>query len=198
LEDNLIRLDIGCSYHKLKGWIGVDMERGPDVDIIADLHALPFKTSSVDEIHSRHTLEHVRDTHTCISEMYRVCRNSGKLTIIVPHYSNSAYWADVTHLRPFSVRSFEYFNLEYAGKAGFPIYLPEVNLKTRKIVLTYWPERIYINKGIFKRTVLRMLNGILSGFANLNLFLCERLWCYWVGGFYEVTFELETVKNSDK
>ena len=25
-------------------------------------------------------------------------------------------------------------------------------------------------------------------FANLNVYLCSRLWCFWVGGFYEVEF----------
>ncbi len=190
----LIRLDIGCSYHKLPGWIGVDFEPGPDTDVVGDLHALPFRESSVDMIHTRHTLEHVRDPLRCISELYHVCRPCGRITIIVPHYSNSAYWADVTHLRPFSARSFEYFDLEHARRAGFPIYLPDVNIRTRKISLTYWPERIYINKGLIKRSILKLLDKIFSSLANSSPFFCERLWCNWVGGFYEVTFELEPVK----
>ncbi len=188
-------LDLGCSYHKLPGHIGVDIERGSDVDVVADLQALPFATSSVDEIHSRHTLEHVQDPLQCISELYRVVRSGGRINIIVPHYSNHAYWADVTHLRPFSVRSFEYYDLEHARNAGFPIYLPKVNLKTGRVLLTYWPKRIYIEKKGWKRLVLSILNRIISGLANWNQFLCERLWCYWVGGFYEVTFELEPVKD---
>jgi len=191
----MIRLDIGCSHHKLPGWLGVDLERGSDVDVVADLHALPFKESSIDKIHTRHTLEHVKDPLKCISEMYQVCKPNGHITVIVPHYSNSAYWADMTHLRPFSARSFEYYDLDHSKNAGFPIYLPEINLKTIRIHLTFWPERIYINKRPFKRFIIRILDKLLSGLANLNPFLCERLWCFWVGGFYEVTFELEPIKK---
>ncbi len=190
-----MRLDIGCSHHKLPDWVGVDLERGSDVDILADLHHLPFNDSSVDEIHTRHTLEHVRDPLVCISELFRVTKAGGVITVIVPHYSNHAYWADVTHLRPFSARAFEYYDLDHARRAGFPIYLPKVNLRTRSVNLTYWPERIYRNKTFLKRSILRLLDRVLSGLANLSPFLCERFWCFWVGGFYEVTFVLEPVKG---
>ena len=190
-----MKLDIGCSYHKLPGYLGVDIEAGLDIDVLADMHALPFKTSSVDLIHTRHMLEHVDDPHKCIKELYRICRPDGIIKIIVPHYSNPAYWADMTHKRPFSVRSFEYFDLEFAEKAGFPIYQPNINLKTLKKRLTFWPERIYIRKSFLKRFVLKFLDRLFSGLANLNPILCERTWCNWVGGFYEVTFELQALKD---
>jgi SAM-dependent methyltransferase len=189
------QLDIGCSSHKLLGWIGVDLERLPGVDVVADMHHLPFRDSSIDRIHTRHTLEHVQDPLHCISELYRICKTDGFINIIVPHYSNSAYWADITHLRPFSTRSFEYFDLDYARKAGFPIYLPNVNLKTLSVRLTYWPSRIYLAKPFYKRLPIAVLNAILSGLANLSPFFCERLWCGWIGGMYEVTFELKPQKG---
>ena len=190
----MIKLDIGCSHHKLKDHIGVDIKIGPDVDVIADMHALPFKDSVIDRIHTRHTLEHVEDPHLCLTELYRITKPDGLMKIIVPHYSNPAYWADITHKRPFSIRSFEYFDIEFAEKAGFPIYLPQINLKTLKKSLTFWPERIYIKKSPIKRFILKTLDNLLSGLANRNPILCEKLWCNWVGGFYEVTFELKVVK----
>ena len=195
MSDRSIRLDIGCSFHKLQGWIGVDLERASDVDVLGDLHHLPFADSSVDEIHTRHTLEHVLEPLACIAEMYRVTKSGGVITVIVPHYSNHAYWADVTHLRPFSARAFEYYDLDHAKRAGFPVYLPKVNLRTQAVKLTYWPERIYKNKSLIKRTVLGILNGVFSGLANLSPFLCERFWCGWVGGFYEVTFIVQPIKE---
>lgn len=197
ISEGEIRLDIGCSYHKLPGWLGIDIEKGSDADVIADIHRLPFKDSSIDEIHSRHTLEHVANPLDCISEMFRVTRNNGKITIIVPHYSNNAYWSDVTHLRPFGARAFEYFDIHLARQSGFPLYLPDVNLRTRTVSLTWWPERIYCHKSFLKRTLLKSLNAIINRMANMSPFLCERLWCFWVGGFYEVTFELQPVKETD-
>jgi len=183
-----LRLDIGCSHHKLPGWIGLDLDPGPQVDVVADMAALPFADSTVDQIHSRHTLEHVPDPLACIRELHRVLKPGGEIRIIVPHYSNHAYWADMTHRRPFSVRSFEYFDRDYAEAAGFPVYLPDVNLKMKSARLVYWPRRIYERKTWFKRWPLALLNAIFSGLANLNPFLCERFWCGWVGGFYEVDF----------
>ena len=102
----------------------------------------------------------------------------------------------MTHLRPFSVRSFEYYDLEYARRAGSPIYLSDVNLKTCSVRLKYWPERIYGNKSWLKRVILRTMDTMFSWLANWNPFLCERFWCNWVGGFYEVTFVLEPLKQS--
>ncbi|MBM3326877.1 MAG: class I SAM-dependent methyltransferase [Calditrichaeota bacterium] len=188
-----IRLDIGCAQHKLPGWTGVDILPGPGVDIVADLHSLPFGDSTVDILHTRHTLEHIADPLQCIAEMYRVVKPSGRIIVIVPHYSNPAYWADITHKRPFGVRTFEYFDLEYARRAGYPIYKSNINFKTHKTELTYWPGRIQFH-GRLKRACLLMLDKIFSGLANLNPRLCERTWCFWVGGFYEVTFELEPIK----
>ena len=141
-QSGIRSLDIGCYNYKLPGSIGVDLNKGPQVDVVADMHALPFLTSSIEKIHTRHTLEHVLNPHICISELYRACKPGGRITVIVPHYSNHAYWSDLTHRHPFSVRSFEFFDLEYVSNAGFPIYLPDVNLKTRKTSLIYWPERV--------------------------------------------------------
>ncbi len=193
-----IKLDIGCSTHKLPGYFGVDLELGKDVDIVADLHAMPFDSNSIDEVHSRHTLEHVDDPHQCLRELYRIIKPSGVIKIIVPHYSNHAYWADMTHKRPFSVRSFEYFDLEHSRAAGFPIYIPEINLKTVSARLVYWPPRIYSLKSPLKRFILGIMNSVFSGLANASPFLCERFWCNLVGGFYEVDFTLKADKKEDK
>jgi len=189
------QLDIGCSSHKLPGWIGVDLERLPGVDVVADMHHLPFRVSSVDRIHTRHTLEHVQEPLHCISELYRITKGNGRITIIVPHYSNPAYWADMTHKRPFSARSFEYYDLQFAKRSGFPIYLPEVDFRTKRVRLTFWPKRIYQNKKLLKRWIIGILDSVISGLASWNPFLCERLWCNWVGGFYEVEFQLQPVKK---
>ena len=191
----MIQIDIGCSNHKLDGFIGVDLELGSAADVIADMHNLPFRDSSIDIIHSRHTLEHVENPLCCISELFRASKPNAKMILIVPHYSNHSYWADMTHKRPFSYRSFEYYDLEYAKAAGFPIYLPEVNLKTIKKELIYWPSRIYSQKAFVKRLMLRILNRLFSGLANLSPFICERFWCAWVGGFYEVRFEIRAEKE---
>lgn len=190
-----MKLDIGCSFHKKSGYVGVDIIKTKDVDVVADMESLPFNDSTIDLIHTRHTFEHVKDPHRCLAELFRVANSDSKIIIIVPHYSNHTYWADMTHIRPFSVRSFEYFDLEFARSAGFPIYLPNVNVKTLSVKLVYWPERIYSSKSFLKRNILKIFDKLISGMANKSTFLCERIWCYWVGGFYEVMFELQPIKK---
>jgi len=44
--------------------------------------------------------------------------------------------------------------------------------------------------------ILSVVNPMISGVANICPFFCERIWCKWVGGFDDVTFELEAAKKS--
>lgn len=189
-----VRVEVGCGPYKQSGYLGVDLDLYSGVDLLGDLHHLPFHDSSVDFLLTQHTLEHVEDPLQCIREIYRVVKPGGLVKIVVPHYSSSGFWMDLTHRNPFSVRSFEYFDRDFAHKAGFPCYLKEVNLRTLSRRLIYWPPRLG-GHSYFKRQVLIILNRLLSALANLSPTFCERFWCYWVGGFFEVHFELEVMKD---
>jgi len=35
---------------------------------------------------------------------------------------------------------------------------------------------------------------VVSTAANLSPALCSRIWCYWVGGFDQITFEFKCIK----
>lgn len=77
---------LGAGGHKLRGWINVDIV--PDVaEVIADLTAaLPFKSSSVDLMHSEDLLEHLEETpgKRLLAECHRVLRPGGVMRLLTP------------------------------------------------------------------------------------------------------------------
>jgi hypothetical protein len=101
-----MRLNLGCGNHKVDGWLNVDKVAACNPDQIVDLEALPWPwaTDSVDEIVLNHVLEHLgaaTDIYLGIfKELYRICRNGSRITIVVPHPRHDHFLNDPTHVRP--------------------------------------------------------------------------------------------------
>jgi SAM-dependent methyltransferase len=97
-----LRLDLGCGYVKPPGYVGLDdlrgvgglqgqlpsVEGGPDVLLDLNEDAYPFADGSVEEIRSRHFLEHSHLDHV-FEQSHRLLRPGGLFVGIVP-YANSA------------------------------------------------------------------------------------------------------------
>ena len=189
-----MKLDVGCGPYKRAGYIGVDVARQPGVDVLGDATRLPFAEDCVDHIHTRNTLEHIPAIFDTLREFYRVGRNGAILEIMVPHFSSYEYWRDLTHIRPFSVFTFDHFDREKMKINALPDYVPGIDLQVVRTVLHWWdPQQVAAKRG-FKRIMLKTLDGAINWLANKKPFLCERLWCWWVGGFVLVTFHLRVRK----
>lgn len=88
-----MKLNLGCGNAKLSGFIGIDNATQtmtgqhfvPDVQ--HDLNAgIPFGDNTCDEVFSSHSLEHFRNPHFIMDEIYRVCQDGATVDIIIPLY----------------------------------------------------------------------------------------------------------------
>lgn len=163
------RLDLGCGIHKIKNSIGVDITKKVRPNVIYNLNVFPypFKDNSFDEVYIRHVLEHLNEPEKVLYEILRIAKNGANVYVEVPHFS--FYGSHIiSHKKTYSCRAFEIFCDE------------NPNFKLKKIELR-WMRNVDITN--FFRF---LINNIISFFANLNYHFCERVWCYWVGGFGEI------------
>jgi len=127
-----IVLDLGCGARKGGGRIGIDKLDLPSVDIVADVEeGLPFLAdNSVDEIHAKSFLEHVRNFELLMTEIVRVLKPGGRAHVFVPHFSNPYYYSDYTHIRFFGLYTFQYFvNQEHQLRRGVPNFYTTVRIR---------------------------------------------------------------------
>ena len=104
-KDARVKLNLGCGFSKVDGWVNVDKFDTFSPDLILDLEQTPwpFEDNSVDEIMLKHVLEHlgaeVKVFLAIMQEIYRVCRPGAKVRIEVPHPRHDDFIADPTHVR---------------------------------------------------------------------------------------------------
>jgi len=120
-------LDVGCGWNKTPGAIGIDSNPRTHADVIHDLGVLPypFADDEFDEVVCRHVAEHVPDVMAFVTELFRITRPGGRITITTPHYSNPDWPTYPTHRNHFNSYSFNCF---VAERQVFPFYT-EVKLK---------------------------------------------------------------------
>jgi len=99
-----LKLDLGCSNHKVAGFVGVDVNKVDGVDVVCDLgkDPWPWADSSVDETNCSHTLEHIpaRQRIHFFNELYRVLKPGAKAVFVTPHWASCRAYGDVTHEWP--------------------------------------------------------------------------------------------------
>ena len=163
-----IKLDIGCGLHKRHGFIGVDLYAQSGVDLVVNLdkESLPYKDGSVDEIYSSHFLEHVIDPLATLTELTRVLKENGLMSIIVPHYSNP-YAYHFTHKSFWSSYSLEQNYLDYYLSG----HLVLLSKKVR--IVNIWP-----------------FDMLFTSLANKSLSIYERFFSSFIKA-WEVEFVLQ-------
>ena len=96
--------------------MGVDIAPGDGVDFVWDLEKfpwMPFKDNSVEEAHVSHYAEHTKDLMSFMNEVWRICEDGAKITVIGPYYTSIRCWQDPTHTRVISEATFLYYNKEW-------------------------------------------------------------------------------------
>ena len=110
-----MKLNLGCGYNKLEGYVNVDNDENCKPDVLTDLEApLPFEDNSVDEIVLNHVLEHLGQTtkvyFSVWKELYRVLKDGGLIHITVPHHNHDNFHHDATHVRKVTPLGIDMFN----------------------------------------------------------------------------------------
>ena len=139
-----IRLDIGCGVNKNPGFVGIDMQALPGVDIVHDLESFPWPLpdNCVITATASHLLEHINPHKgvfiNFMNEVWRVVKPYGQFAFVVPHGESPGYIQDPTHCNPMNETTMHYFDPdpEGAGLRGqlYGFYRP----KPWKIVKQYF------------------------------------------------------------
>ena len=179
-------LELGCGPAKrIENAITVDMLDIEGVDIVCDLdNGLPFLAdNSIDEIHSFHFLEHVKDINFMMAEIYRVLKIGGKHSGTVPYFGNPYFYSDPTHKSTFGLYTFSYFSKIPYFKRRVPTFYNNVNFKINDI-------RILFRSNFFIRRNIKRIFQMIFNSSRYMKELYEEMFCYMIPG-YEIFFELE-------
>ncbi|SEG66244.1 methyltransferase domain-containing protein [Paenibacillus sp. UNC499MF] len=88
-----MKIDLGCGLRKHPGYIGIDKEPLPGVDLQCDLNeGIPLGSDTVDFVMASRSLEYVPDLMNVMKEIYRVCRHKAVVCLLAP-YAHTSYHA---------------------------------------------------------------------------------------------------------
>lgn len=104
------RLNLGCGTDLRPGYVNVDVAPIPGVDLTASLGtgSLPFADGTFSVVLCRDILEHV-DVVPALAEVHRVLAPGGVVVISAVHFTSRNLFVDPTHIRGYSVRTFDFF-----------------------------------------------------------------------------------------
>lgn len=119
-----IKLDIGCGASKQTGFVGMDIQELPGVDIVHDFLKFPWPIP--DEVCSfamaSHVVEHIppvvwsQDHGTqfplimFFDEVWRVLKFDAEFAIAMPYAGTPRFWQDPTHINGMTELTFSYFD----------------------------------------------------------------------------------------
>lgn len=183
---NLRKLNIGCGNDVLEGYINLDVAKLPGVDVIHNLREFPwpFDGNMFEEIKMIHALEHLPNTIRTIEEVWRITKHEAKVTIRVPYWNCWHSIGDLTHVKRFHQKSFDFFDPEKERCQKRPYY-SHARFKVDKTY--YWIP--ILPMGSEGKGWVRIRNNIGKGILSLlATYLNNIIWC--------VEFEHITIKEN--
>lgn len=114
-----MKLNLGCGFEQRADHINIDRSPVYLPDIIRDIEkGLPFSDNSCKEVLASHILEHIRDIHFVMFEIWRVLEAGGRLFVRVPIGKG---WLNCPeHVTPFDKTSYRFFtDWNMPGRSGY-------------------------------------------------------------------------------
>jgi SAM-dependent methyltransferase len=187
------KLNLGSAGYKKTGYVNVDWQSIVEPDVEHDLNTFPypFQDDEFDLVEADHVLEHLDRPFAVMRELHRILKPGGRLIIKVPHFSRGFTHAE--HAHGFDVTFPLYFDRRFAkaGYFGVDFTLERLELSW----LAFFHLLPFMGYGRVTIALLRAANAVISFLARLSPAFCSRVWCYWVGGFEQILFEFEAVKD---
>jgi len=146
-----LKLNLGCGYRKLEGYVNADKYPDSKPDLLLDLEVLPwpFPDNSATHVFISHVLEHIGQSSalflSLMQELYRVCAPQAEVSIRVPHPRHDDFLGDPTHVRPIMPATLQAFdqalNREWiaGGSGNTPIGL-QLGVDFQVVSLEYLPD----------------------------------------------------------
>jgi ubiquinone/menaquinone biosynthesis C-methylase UbiE len=85
-------------------YVNVDMRSVRGVNVVADVHWLPFESDSIDLVVSTNCLEHVTNAWKVIPEIHRVMKSGARLAALVP-FLHPFHGDDVARFTAYGLRT---------------------------------------------------------------------------------------------
>jgi predicted SAM-dependent methyltransferase len=119
-------LDIGCGQWVEKGFIGLDKDHYPGVEIIHDLEVFPWPIADgiVTICKAAHIVEHIKPWLQVkfMDECWRILEPGGRLLIATPYAGSHRFYQDPTHCCGWNEDTPGYF---IQGAAYYAVYKPK-------------------------------------------------------------------------
>jgi SAM-dependent methyltransferase len=118
-----MKLNLGCGYEHLEGWVNVDSSPvcGPDQVFDVESFPWPWPDNSAEAVRFHHSLEHMgAETQVFLrlmQELYRVCAPGAVVQVTVPDPRSDNFLGDPTHVRPVSPQMLELFDRQKNDEA---------------------------------------------------------------------------------
>jgi SAM-dependent methyltransferase len=142
-----IALDIGCGPRKQAGFVGMDIQDIPGVDIIHDCEVTPYPIPNdvCNMVLLSHLVEHMcpKNVVKVMNEIWRITKVGGQLVISMPYAGSRGFWQDPTHCHAWNEGTVVYFD-PHPPKTVLNedpnIFFQTYNPKPWKIVRNSWFE----------------------------------------------------------
>jgi hypothetical protein len=139
----LLRVNLMSSDRPIEGWLNVDMQQLPGVDLVFKIDPfhprLPWMSDTVGAVYWNNGPEHILNVDEMIQELWRVSAHGAKWHLLTPGYLDPNSWRDPTHFSHWEARILDFYTREgFDGRHYPPARLAYVLRGDNEHGLEFW------------------------------------------------------------